>query len=125
MAVKIDAFNHEVREILREFGSNVDDVLHKCTDEVAEEAYQNLRRNPKIPQRTGEYANGFYKEKLKRGIGWKVSNEKYRISHLLEDGHKMPQGDHPRKNARKFPHYQDAQDIADTLADRVRKELGI
>lgn len=121
MSTKIDAFGGELKKILEDFGYTVNDILRKCTDEVADEAYQNLRSNSKIPQRTGEYASGFYKEELKRGIGWKVSNREYQISHLLEDGHKMPQGG----RSRKFPHYKDAQAIADTLAEKVRKELGI
>lgn len=107
---------------LEEYTEETNAKVQKVVDEVTKEAYLDLSNNPVIPKRSGEYAKKFYIRKEKIGFGKTVNiiaNKKYQITHLLERPHPMPQGG----MSKAYPHWAEAQKIADTLPERMKEAL--
>jgi len=48
-----------------------------------------------------------------------VANKVYRVGHLLENGHLTRNGGRTKA----YPHWKHAQDIANTLPDKIREVL--
>ena len=96
--------------------------MQKVIDEVTKEVLNNLKNNPVIPKKTGEYSKSFYKRKLAQGKGYKrnlIASKKYQLTHLLENSHLTRSG----TRTRAFPHWKQAQEIADTLPDRLKEVI--
>lgn len=107
---------------LGECQKEIEDAVTETLQETAKEALEVLKTNVKIPRKTGEYAEGFYMKKKTKGtnLAFLVRNKKYRIGHLLENPHKTR---NKAKMSRAFPHWRDAQKVADTLPERLKEAL--
>lgn len=111
-----------IMDELRNYSEEVDNKMQKVIDEVTKEVLNNLENNPVIPKKTGEYSKSFYKRKLAQGKGYKrnlIASKKYQLTHLLENGHLTRSG----TRTRAFPHWKQAQEIADTLPDRLKEVI--
>ena len=79
----------QMREILEDYREEVQDATNSSIDTVSREAVQKLRNTS--PKRTGGYARGWAKKKVKSFGGVDsviVHNSKhYQLTHLLENGH--------------------------------------
>lgn len=87
-------FEQYSRQLLREYGNEVAQILQEVVPDAADIAVKMIRRDSK--KRTGAYAKDWAKKQEKTwrlGSTWVVYNKKhYRLTHLLEK-------DHPFKNA--------------------------
>ena len=112
----------EVMDILNDFDEEVSSVLAEEVEAVSGEILRTLRNHPNIPKKTGKYRKGFRIKKTKsfRQSGAVVYNEEYQRTHLLENGHALPQGG----RAKAFPHWRDAQKLAEELPDRIAERIG-
>ena len=124
----IDDFAEVVFKELKNFSEDVDEMLKDEVSAVAKEAKHNLDTNPNIPKRTGKYRRSFRLNKVADGTGYrryKLRNIKYQITHLLEDGHDvvLKSGVKTGKRTRAFPHWKYAQEIIDTLPERLKRRL--
>lgn len=113
----------EVKDILNVFSADIQEIVRQEIDKSAEEIVADLKSNPKIPKKTGEYRKGFRLRKSLGGYNYKVTvyNEKYQLTHLLEHGHIIP-GTGRRTKA--YPHWEEAQALAEKIPDRITKRIG-
>ncbi len=128
--VKIDSLAAAIVDEISKYSEEVENKMQKVVDEVTKEAYLDLRTNPSVPQRTGEYARGFYIKKTSWKTKYKsniIGNKKYQLTHLLEKGHDIVRNSLGKKKVygktKAYPHWENAQKIADSLPERLKKEL--
>ena len=120
--VSIDDLADIIAEELESYTEEVDRVMQDEIDALSKEVVKNLKNNPIIPEETGKYKKSFYLKKEAQGRGYKrnrIANRDYQKTHLLEDGHLTSNG----KRTRAFPHWKEAQELADTLPERLEKKL--
>ena len=122
MDVTVDQFARLIARSLEDFGEEVEDKIEQAVNYVAEDTLKDLQDNPIIPERSGDYAKGFYIKNVYKGRGKNkgfhkiiVANKKYRVGHLLENGHLTRNGGRTRA----YPHWRQAQEIANTLPDKI------
>ena len=111
-----------IAEELGKYSAEVDEAMQGEIDKTSKEIVKDLKNDPIIPEKTGDYKKSFYAKKLGQGKGYKrvvVANKKYRLTHLLEKGHVTRNGGRTRA----FPHWVHAQEKADTLAERIKGAL--
>ena len=130
--------------ITKELANYSDEVAETTIDEiknVTKEALGTLKTHSKIPigrgvygkknklkgKKYGHYKDGFYSKNTIKSVGknkgyfaMTVANRKWQIGHLLERGHAKRGGGRTRE----FPHWIDAQKVADTLPERLARRLG-
>lgn len=109
---------------LNRYSEEVDEKMQKEIDDLSKEIVNDLKNDPVIPEKTGEYKKSFAVKKIAQGIGFKrneVYSKKpyYRLTHLLEFGHALPQGGRTKA----FPHWVKAQKEAETLPERIKRRL--
>ena len=112
----------EINAQLEEYTEEVDEKLQGEIDSLSKEIVNLLKNHPNIPEKTGKYKKSFVVRTVAKGKGFKrnvVANRKYRLTHLLEDGHLTKNGGRTRA----FPHWKDAQEMAETLPERLEKKL--
>ena len=120
--VDIDGLAAAIAEELEGYSQEVDDIMQDEIDTLSKEVRNNLKNNPIIPEKTGEYKKSFYIKKVAQGKGYKrlrVANKKHQLTHLLDEGHLTSNG----KRTKAFPHWKEAQQLADTLPERMKKRL--
>lgn len=124
--VTTEQFANLIAKSLGEYAENIEEAIEKTIVEVGEESTENLKNNPNVPEQTGEYKDGFYTKNIYKGRGKKkgshkiiVANKKYRLTHLLENGHATRNGGRTKV----YPHWRDAQKVADTLPERIEEAI--
>lgn len=126
-------FSRTMENLLLEYGEEVNKVLDKSVETVAEAAADKLRGHRKFnPDRrpTGKYAASWKAEKLQKGrvyTEWVVHNVKhYRLTHLLEKGHPIKnQYGGTKGSANAWPHIIDVEEWCQkALPDEVEWRLG-
>lgn len=125
ITIGIDELEKAITGEIEAYSAEATEKIKKVVREVANEAYDDLRTNPVIPKRTGEYAAGF-KLKLKRrgdSESVEISNVHHQRTHLLEKGHDVIRKGKKYGRTRAYPHWKRAEAIADTLPDRIKEAL--
>lgn len=120
--VSVDNLAEEIVKQMMAYSDEVDELMQQEIDKVAKEAVDSLKANPNIPKRTGKYKKSFAIKKLAQGSGYKrvaVFNKVHQLTHLLEFGHALKNGG----RARAYPHWQDAQKLAEELPERIKAVL--
>ena len=129
--IKADELSQVVMDALMDYSEKADKKVKRKVTKIAKEVLLNLQSNPNIPRSIPpkktkrvllpHYADSFKMKSMENSIGRKrilVYNEKYRIGHLLENGRS---NGHPMRT---FPHWRQAQNIADKLYNEICEELG-
>lgn len=122
LTVSIGDLSSAIAEELETYTEEVDAVMQNEIDKLSKEIVNSLKNNPVIPEDTGEYKKSFFVKKVAQGKGFKrnvVANKKHQLTHLLEDGHLTENGGRTRA----FPHWKDAQEMAETLPERLEGKL--
>lgn len=110
-----------VGKIMSEYTSGVATTMKDAIKETGKETVKQLRKTS--PKRTGEYAKGWKQKVLfenSHEIRLKVYNkDRYRLTHLLENGHRASGINH-KTDVSAHPHIQSA---ADAAADKVMLKI--
>lgn len=93
--MKVDDLSKAVMDTLEEYRDVTVDKMKKAIDKVSKEAVKELKSDS--PKRTGAYAQSWTSKSVKMPTAWgyekTVFNKKhYRITHLLEKGHRKVNG---------------------------------
>lgn len=93
--INSDEFAKAVADILEEYKDLTIDKMQESVDKVAKEAVQELKSSS--PRRTGKYASDWAQKKQPQSKNTAYSkvvyNKKhYRLTHLLEKGHRKVNG---------------------------------
>lgn len=125
MYVTVDDLARLIAKELEEYSEEVEQIVKNEIEAVAKETLKSLKNDPVVKafDGTGEYAKSFYikdqyktRGKNKGFYKLTVHNKKYQIGHLLEFGHVKVGGG----RVKAYPHWSNAQKIANTLEDRVK-----
>lgn len=94
---KASGFSAEIRGILNGYSTDCNEALQQALKDVSKQALKTVKA--KSPKRYGTYQKGWAVTKTENGFT--VHNKKeYRRTHLLENGHQLPQGG----RAKAYPH---------------------
>ncbi len=122
MAVEIGKLSDALVEELKKYTMYVAQRVKDAADETANELLTNIRRE--APKRTGKYKRAMsIKTKSetayeKRNI-WYVKKPRYRLTHLLENGHRNRNSGFTRA----YPHIRDKEQAAKELFEEKVKEI--
>lgn len=95
MAIKADQLAQEIMKILDDYQDTTVDKMKEAVDKAAKQAVNELKTSS--PKRTGAYAKDWAAKKDRKANKWAygkvVYNKKhYRLTHLLEKGHRKVNG---------------------------------
>lgn len=95
MAIKADQLAQEIVKILDDYRDTTIDKMKEAVDKAAKQAVNELKTSS--PKRTGAYAKDWAAKKDRKANKWAygkvVYNKKhYRMTHLLEKGHRKVNG---------------------------------
>lgn len=95
MAIKADQLAQEIVKILDDYRDTTIDKMKGAVDKAAKQAVNELKTSS--PKRTGAYAKDWAAKKDRKANKWAygkvVYNKKhYRLTHLLEKGHRKVNG---------------------------------
>jgi len=111
------------------YSQEVTDEVKKAVDTVAKEVNETIREHVTFKERSGDYVKAFrtkktYEDRSKKVDTWYVKDPEYRLTHLLENGHALPQGG----RADAFPHIKYGQELAEKrmleLSEEAAKNAG-
>lgn len=93
--IKADQLAQEIVKILDDYRDTTVDKMKEAVDKAAKQAVNELKTSS--PKRTGAYAKDWAAKKDRKGNKWAygkvVYNKKhYRLTHLLEKGHRKVNG---------------------------------
>lgn len=93
--IKADQLAQEIVKILDDYRDTTIDKMKEAVDKAAKQAVNELKTSS--PKRTGAYAKDWAAKKDRKGNKWAygkvVYNKKhYRLTHLLEKGHRKVNG---------------------------------
>ena len=151
--VTVSELRKAVISALENSSSEAGETIKKVVREVANEAYDDLRTNPIIPKKTGRYAASFKirLKNHRDSESIEIYNTRGQVTDLLEKGHVRAVGEfaehkyetnkktkkrtktkqltgktqtHTKSGrTRAYPHWKHAEEIANTLPDRIKEAL--
>lgn len=122
MKIKADDLAKQVAKTLDKYKDATIDNMKKSVDKAAKEAVADLKTDS--PKRTGAYAKDWTSKKDKQAKKWaygKVVYNKghYRLTHLLEKGHRKVNGGFVKAQ----PHIANVEKQAiDTLVEGIKND---
>lgn len=95
MGIKADDLAKTVSQVLKEYEGATIETMKKAVDKTSKQAVRDLKASS--PKRTGAYSRDWASKKRKNTNEWAyaktVYNKKhYRLTHLLEKGHRKVNG---------------------------------
>lgn len=125
MNINAGDLGEAIADILEEYGEQVVDAVADAVDSVAKDAVRTLRTGGATPRRTGRYAKGWTQKKSSTGSALHFARivynkDRYRLTHLLEKGHRAGHNQHGFVAAR--PHIAAVEQQAEE--DLMRKLKG-
>ena len=112
--------SRQILDAMQEYSGIVADTVENVLKDVGKEAAQRVK--DESPKRTGAYKRGWKVNAERRNgtISVTVHNKEYRLTHLLEHGHKTRSGTKTKAQ----PHIKPVEDWAEQAAiSRIEKEL--
>lgn len=118
--IKADELGVEINTQLKNYSSKIQDGLNNLTDKTAKKVRLELKR--RSPKRTGRYAKSWTITETENTFSTyrkTVHNKRhYRLTHLLEDGHKTKNGKMTRRQRHIAPV---VEEIGKEFVDGVKK----
>lgn len=112
----IDDMDNAINDVLKDYGIEVENTVYGAAMATAKDTVKELKRTS--PKRTGQYAKSWRVTKAynsrraaRGGIRMYIHNAKhYRLTHLLEKGHKKRGNSGGRVKA--YPHIEKVEERA-------------
>ena len=118
-------FGDAMKQAFKKFGKVTTDDVGEAAKYAAKEALKTLRETKPYKSHTGDYKASFgsevaYKDTYAYGMRIGARGPYYRLTHLLEKGHRLRGGS---GKTRSYPHIAPAQEAADKAFEEKIKEL--
>lgn len=118
-------FSVQMAELLDDYSREVQRAANNSIDKVAKESVAKLRSTS--PRRTGEYAKGWTRKRVKDRGGINnviVHNRVYQLTHLLENGHVVRNSKGTYGRAPGIKHIKPVEEWANSeLPAEIEREL--
>lgn len=131
--ITIDQLGDAIREEVEKYGRAITEKTRELIREAGQYALEETKAH--APVKTGKYRDSLkvtFNAKEAGGAGWSTSlgedagyaliyasDGQYRLTHLLENGHPMPQGG----RARAIPHWRYGEEAAERTLDTLEEKL--
>lgn len=118
-------FSVQMTELLDDYSREVQRAANNSIDKVTKEAVSKLKSTS--PKRKGNYAKGWTRKRLKDRSGINnvvVHNRVYQLTHLLENGHVIRNGEGTFGRAPGIKHIKPVEEWANSeLPAEIEREL--
>ena len=123
--VSVDGMSEALEKAFQKFGKVTTDDVGEAAKYAAKEALKTLRETKPYKSHTGNYKASFgsevaYKDTYAYGMRIGARKPHYRLTHLLENGHRVKG---MSGKTRQYPHIAPAQAAADEAFEDKLKEL--
>lgn len=123
-SIRPDEFASAINEILKDFKDVTEEQMQEAVDSVARESADRLKTSDKTPRLTGKYAKSWSAKLDKRSktLYKKVvyNSKHYRLTHLLERGHKVKGG-----QTKAYEHIAPVEEWASNeILERIKRGIG-
>lgn len=124
--IPIEQLSQTVAEIMAGYDEEAQAAVKRAVDRTASATDAEIRRHITFKDRTGEYRKAFAIKKAgdrrsKYSATWYVKAPRYRLTHLLENGHMNRDG----SRTKGYPHIAYGEKLAKAmLPEETEKELG-
>ncbi|SRR5574344_2124184 len=123
--VSVDGMSEALENAFQKFGKVTTDDVGEAAKYAAKEALKTLRETKPYKSHTGNYKASFgsevaYKDTYAYGMRIGARKPHYRLTHLLENGHRVKG---MSGKTRQYPHIAPAQAAADEAFEDKLKEL--
>lgn len=125
MKTTVDDLSKAIQKTLAEYEGVTVDNMKAAVDKVSKEAVRELKGSS--PKRTGAYAKSWTSKKTKLTNKWAYektvfNKDHYRLTHLLEKGHKVVGAKNGRTRVDPIPHIEKVEKKAVENLVREMKE---
>ena len=123
----VDGLSKAIQKTLAEYEGVTIDSMKAAVDKASKEAVRELKGSS--PKRTGEYAKSWAAKKARLTNKWAYqktvyNKEHYRLTHLLEKGHKVVGAKNGRTWVDARPHIEKVEQKAvETLVNEMKETL--
>lgn len=128
--ITIDAVPKALEDALGGYRTGAGAAVKRAVDRCAREMNDEIKAHVTFRQRTGLYVKSFqtktiYEDEMNKKVRWQVKAPHYRLTHLLEHGHRIVDVNHRlHGNAKPYPHISFGASLAQTrLPELVREEM--
>lgn len=114
----------EVTKILKDYSDEVQEEMVRAVDSVSKEALQKLKNDS--PKLTGAYAKGWKRKRVRDRLAtsYTLYNERYYLTHLLENGHVIRNAKGTYGRAPAHPHIGPVEEWAvDETEKRIKEKV--
>lgn len=118
----VDDFASDLMAELKNYSQDITDGMKKSIDVVGKEVNATIKEHVTF-KGSGAYVKSFRIAKTSEDFysktkTWYVADPHYRLTHLLENGHAMPQGG----RSKAYPHIKYGADLAEKRMLELSKE---
>ena len=123
----VDGLAKAIQKTLAEYEGVTVDSMKAAVDKVSKEAVRELKGSS--PRRSGAYAKSWTSKKTKLTNKWAYektvyNKDHYRLTHLLEKGHKVVGAKNGRARVDPIPHIEKVEKKAvETLVNEMKETL--
>ena len=127
MKTTVDDLSKAIQKTLAEYEGVTIDSMKAAVDKASKEAVRELKGSS--PKRTGEYAKSWAAKKARLTNKWAYqktvyNKEHYRLTHLLEKGHKVVGAKNGRTWVDARPHIEKVeQKVIETLVNEMKETI--
>ena len=120
----VDEMADLINEYLSNFSQEVTDGIKNGTQIIAKEVNAEIKSHITFKEHSKEYVKAFRikltgDSQYNRSYTWHVAKGQYRLTHLLENGHALPQGG----RAKEYPHIKFGEELAIRRMEEITREV--
>jgi hypothetical protein len=129
MSITIDALGDEIKKILDNYGTSIQEGTKKAVAKVAQETRKDIQDRASHlfhSHSSNPYAKSWKASKTyedANGVVYTLHSSKYQIAHLLEKGHKVVVNGKVYGKTAPKPHIAPAEASAEERLEQAIKEL--
>lgn len=109
--INVNQVEMKINAYLKDYKEDIDELVKNTTDKLTNRAKKDIKN--KSPKDTGDYSKGWSVKTIKNAKTYtkKIWNpKKYRITHLLEFGHKVKRNGQIVGKATAIPHVRPVEE---------------
>lgn len=122
--IQVSQLTEEIKSALTDYSDEVTDVAKEVVDKITDGVMDETKRH--ITWKDKKYSKSFalkttYEDKRNKRKTWYVKDPHYRLTHLLEFGHKTRRKRNGKEETAKYPHVQYGYEFAKNNFEKEMK----